>query len=183
RTRSASYLSFLPMNHVVEGILATYAPYWLPAPVRIAFLDDFRQVREALPKVRPTIFFSVPRLYERAWAALAARRLGRRWVRGPRGPERRGERGPRPPAPPRGGPLARGPAWPRAPGRAGPAPPCPAAAGRAGPLRPAHGRLGTGQPGPARPPLRPRGRGPQRLWPHRVAAGPPEPPRPQPDRA
>jgi long-chain acyl-CoA synthetase len=92
RTRPAAYLSFLPMNHVVEGILATYAPYWLPAPLRITFLDDFGQVREALRRVRPTIFFSVPRLYERAWAALAARRLGRRWLGGPRGPERRVER-------------------------------------------------------------------------------------------
>ncbi|HKE98385.1 MAG TPA: AMP-binding protein [Actinomycetes bacterium] len=92
RTRPASYLSFLPMNHVVEGILATYAPYWLPAPVRIAFLDDFRQVREALPKVRPTIFFSVPRLYEKAWAALAAGRLGRRYLHGAHGLERRLER-------------------------------------------------------------------------------------------
>ena len=92
RTRPAAYLSFLPMNHVVEGILGAYAPYWLPAPGRIAFLDDVHQVPAALPRVRPTIFFSVPRLYEKAWAALAASRLGRRWIGGPRGPERRVER-------------------------------------------------------------------------------------------
>jgi long-chain acyl-CoA synthetase len=92
RTRPAEYLSFLPMNHVVEGILATYAPYWLPAPVRVSFLDDFQQVAKALRQVRPTIFFSVPRLYEKAWAALTASRLGRRWLAGPRGPERRIER-------------------------------------------------------------------------------------------
>jgi long-chain acyl-CoA synthetase len=92
RTRPAAYLSFLPMNHVVEGILATYAPYWLPAPVRVTFLDDFRQVAEGLRRVRPTIFFSVPRLYEKAWAALTASRLGRRWLEGRRGLERRVER-------------------------------------------------------------------------------------------
>jgi long-chain acyl-CoA synthetase len=92
RTRPAEYLSFLPMNHVVEGILATYAPYWLPAPVRVTFLDDFQQVARALRRVRPTIFFSVPRLYEKAWAALTSSRLGRRWLAGPRGPERRVER-------------------------------------------------------------------------------------------
>ncbi|HSK35168.1 MAG TPA: AMP-binding protein, partial [Actinomycetota bacterium] len=92
RTRPATYLSFLPMNHVVEGILGAYAPYWLPAPVRITFLDDLHQVRAALRRVRPTIFFAVPRLYEKAWAALAASRLGRRWVGGPRGLERRVER-------------------------------------------------------------------------------------------
>ena len=92
RTRPAAYLSFLPMNHVVEGILATYAPYWLPAPVQVSFLDDFRQVAEALRRVRPTIFFSVPRLYEKAWAALTASRLGRRWLQGPHGLERSLER-------------------------------------------------------------------------------------------
>jgi long-chain acyl-CoA synthetase len=92
RTRPAEYLSFLPMNHVVEGILATYAPYWLPAPVRVSFLDDFRQVAEALRRVRPTIFFSVPRLYEKAWAALTAGWLGRRYAAGAAGLERRGER-------------------------------------------------------------------------------------------
>jgi long-chain acyl-CoA synthetase len=89
RTRPAEYLSFLPMNHVVEGILATYAPYWLPAPVQVTFLDDFRQVADALRRVRPTIFFSVPRLYEKAWAALTVSRLGRRWLQGPGGLERR----------------------------------------------------------------------------------------------
>ncbi|HET6813026.1 MAG TPA: AMP-binding protein [Actinomycetota bacterium] len=89
RTQPAAYLSFLPMNHVVEGILGAYAPYWLPAPLRITFLDDIHQVRAALRRVRPTIFFSVPRLYEKAWAALAASRLGRRWVAGLGGPERR----------------------------------------------------------------------------------------------
>jgi len=92
RTQPAAYLSFLPMNHVVEGILGAYAPYWLPAPVRIAFLDDIHQVRAALRRVRPTIFFAVPRLYEKAWAVLAASRLGRRWAGGLGGPERRVER-------------------------------------------------------------------------------------------
>jgi long-chain acyl-CoA synthetase len=92
RTRPAAYLSFLPMNHVVEGILGTWAPYWLPAPVRITFLDDFRAVARALPMVRPTLFFCVPRLYEKAWAALAANRLGRRYLGGAGRLERRLER-------------------------------------------------------------------------------------------
>jgi len=80
------------MNHVVEGILGTWAPYWLPAPLRITFLDDFRAVGRALPLVRPTIFFCVPRLYEKAWDALAASRLGRRYLGGAGPLERRLER-------------------------------------------------------------------------------------------
>jgi long-chain acyl-CoA synthetase len=80
RTSPAVYLSLLPMSHVVEGILGTWAPYWLPAPVRITFLDDVRAVGRALPLVRPTIFFCVPRLYEKVWAALAATRPGHRYL-------------------------------------------------------------------------------------------------------
>ena len=77
RVNRASYLSFLPMNHVVEGILGTYAPYFLPAPVDVWFLDDFRALSQALPRVRPTVFFSVPRFYEKVWESFASRPAGR----------------------------------------------------------------------------------------------------------
>ena len=70
RTRPARYLSFLPMNHVVEGILGTYGPYDLPAPVEVTFLEDFRKVAPTLRAVRPTVFFSVPRLYQKVWEEL-----------------------------------------------------------------------------------------------------------------
>ena len=73
RVHPASYLSFLPMNHVVEGILGTYAPYYLPAPVDIWFLDDFRALSRTLPRVRPTVFFSVPRFYEKVWESFCRR--------------------------------------------------------------------------------------------------------------
>jgi long-chain acyl-CoA synthetase len=81
RTRTASYLSFLPMNHVVEGILGTYAPYYVPAPLDLYFLEDFHGLEEALVRVRPSIFFSVPRLYEKVWARFTANPLGR-WFAG-----------------------------------------------------------------------------------------------------
>ena len=58
------------MGHVVEGILATYSPYYIPAPVEIYFLEDFRSLQNALPQVSPTIFFAVPRVYEKVWEAL-----------------------------------------------------------------------------------------------------------------
>ncbi|MBN1424096.1 SDR family oxidoreductase [Candidatus Fermentibacteria bacterium] len=77
RIRPARYLSFLPMNHVVEGILATYAPYYLPAPVDIYFLDDIHELPRALRVARPTVFFSVPRFYEKVWAAFSSRPAGR----------------------------------------------------------------------------------------------------------
>ena len=80
RTRKGVYLSFLPMGHVVEGILATYSPYYYPAPVTIYFLEDFRKLQHAIPQVRPTIFFSVPRIYEKIWEELENRSVGRFYI-------------------------------------------------------------------------------------------------------
>jgi long-chain acyl-CoA synthetase len=80
RNRTAHYVSFLPMNHVVEGILATYCPIYLPAPVNIYFLENVKDIQRVLPRLRPTIFFSVPRIYERIWEALEANPVGRRYL-------------------------------------------------------------------------------------------------------
>jgi long-chain acyl-CoA synthetase len=76
RNQEVRYLSFLPMNHVVEGILGTYSPYYAPAPLKIYFLEDFTKLPQALPMVRPRIFFSVPRLYEKIWFNLKKSFLG-----------------------------------------------------------------------------------------------------------
>ena len=80
RNKPLRYLSFLPLSHVVEGILASYAPYYVIAPVDYYFLNDFGALTEALPRVRPTIFFSVPRFYEKLWDQLAANPFGKRWL-------------------------------------------------------------------------------------------------------
>jgi long-chain acyl-CoA synthetase len=81
RNKPADYISFLPMNHVVEGILATYCPYYIPAPVNIYFLEELRDIQRALPRLRPAIFFSVPRIYEKIWEALERNPVGR-WYLG-----------------------------------------------------------------------------------------------------
>jgi long-chain acyl-CoA synthetase len=80
RNRAAAWLSCLPMNHVVEGILATYSPYYIPAPVDIYFLEDIHDMSRALPRVRPTVFFSVPRVYEKVWEAFAGSAPGRLYL-------------------------------------------------------------------------------------------------------
>jgi long-chain acyl-CoA synthetase len=80
RTSPARYVSFLPMNHVVEGILGTYAPSCIPAPVDIFFLEDFHALAKILPAVRPTVFFSVPRFYEKAWASFEKSLAGRLYL-------------------------------------------------------------------------------------------------------
>jgi long-chain acyl-CoA synthetase len=89
RTGPNRYLSFLPMSHVVEGILGTYSPYDLPAPVEVTFLEDFRRVAATLPAVRPTVFFSVPRLYQKVWEGVGRSRIGTRYQRVRAGPLRR----------------------------------------------------------------------------------------------
>ncbi len=75
RKSEVSYLSFLPMNHVVEGILGTYSPYYAPAPLKLFFLEEFKGLRPALKAVRPTVFFSVPRFYEKLWDAFESSAL------------------------------------------------------------------------------------------------------------
>ena len=89
RTKAAKYLSFLPMSHVVEGILATYCPYYMPAAVDIYFLEELKEVGKVLPRVRPTIFFSVPRIYERIWEALEKNPVGKRYLSLKSGPWKR----------------------------------------------------------------------------------------------
>ncbi|MGZ7108336.1 MAG: AMP-binding protein, partial [Methanobacterium sp.] len=81
RISEVFYLSFLPMNHVVEGIMGTYSPYYAPASLNLYFLEDFHELDKALPMVRPKIFFSVPRFYEKVWYNVHESRIGRIYLR------------------------------------------------------------------------------------------------------
>ena len=80
RTTPARYLSFLPMNHVVEGILGSYAPSCMAVAVDIYFLEDFHALPQVLPKVKPTVFFSVPRFYEKLWDRFVGSPAGRLYL-------------------------------------------------------------------------------------------------------
>jgi long-chain acyl-CoA synthetase len=74
------YLSFLPMNHVVEGILALYAPYYAPGSLNIYYLEDFRELQGTLRKAKPTLFFSVPRFYEKVWDGVLENSVGQKYL-------------------------------------------------------------------------------------------------------
>ncbi len=80
RNSEMRYLSFLPMSHVVEGILAAYAPYCMLCKAKVYYLSDFQMLTRALPQVRPTVFFSVPRFYEKLWEQIEQNPLGRRYL-------------------------------------------------------------------------------------------------------
>lgn len=88
RNRSMRYLSFLPLSHVVEGILASNAPYYMIAKADFYYLNDFGALTDALPKVRPSVFFSVPRFYEKLWDTIAGTGAGKKWLSMKDGPAR-----------------------------------------------------------------------------------------------
>lgn len=80
RTVKASYLSFLPLNHVAEGINATYSPYFVPTELDIYFLEDFNDLQFALKKAKPSVFFAIPRFYEKVWEELSSNALGKQFI-------------------------------------------------------------------------------------------------------
>jgi long-chain acyl-CoA synthetase len=84
RTAPARTVSFLPMSHVVEGILATYGPGYVPAPVDVWFVEDLSDLPRVLPLARPVVFFGVPRVYEKLWNRLADSAAGRTYLDGGR---------------------------------------------------------------------------------------------------
>jgi long-chain acyl-CoA synthetase len=84
-----SYLSYLPLNHVVEGILANYSAYYTPSPFHIYFIEDINDLSRTLRKIRPRVFFSVPRLYEKIWESLARTGIGRSYINSREGLKRR----------------------------------------------------------------------------------------------
>lgn len=89
RNSEMCYLSFLPLSHVVEGILASYAPYYVLCKVDYYFLNDFGALTDALPEVRPNVFFSVPRFYEKVWDQVISNRIGKLWLGMDEGPQKK----------------------------------------------------------------------------------------------
>jgi long-subunit acyl-CoA synthetase (AMP-forming) len=72
--RGAKVISWLPAAHVAER----NAHYYLPVTkgVSVTVCADPRRIAEFLPKVRPTWFFAVPRIFEKLKAGLEAMMAG-----------------------------------------------------------------------------------------------------------
>jgi long-chain acyl-CoA synthetase len=81
RNHKASYLSFLPMNHVAEGITATYSPYFIPAAMDFYYLEDYHNLQHALKLAKPSVLFAIPRFYEKLWTGLTASALGKQYLK------------------------------------------------------------------------------------------------------
>jgi long-subunit acyl-CoA synthetase (AMP-forming) len=63
-------LSFLPMAHIAERFISHYSAMCFG--YTITTVADPKAVGAALPEVRPTRMFSVPRIYEKLYGALTA---------------------------------------------------------------------------------------------------------------
>ncbi len=61
-----TFLSFLPLSHVLERTAGYYAP--LMAGCRVAFCESAEKVVENMQEVHPTVMVSVPRLFEKIYA-------------------------------------------------------------------------------------------------------------------
>ena len=71
------FLSFLPLSHTFERTAGYYLP--MAAGSCVAFSRSVAQLMDDLRTVRPTVLVSVPRIYERVYAAMHAGVAGSRW--------------------------------------------------------------------------------------------------------
>jgi long-chain acyl-CoA synthetase len=76
------FLSFLPLNHMLERTVGYYVP--MMAGAEVAFVREIRMIGEDFKIVRPTCIVSVPRVYERIYERiheiLAAKPAPLRWL-------------------------------------------------------------------------------------------------------
>ena len=66
-----TFLSFLPLSHTFERTCGYYLT--VLAGARVAFARSIVQLAEDLVTIRPTLLISVPRIYERVYAAIKAK--------------------------------------------------------------------------------------------------------------
>jgi long-chain acyl-CoA synthetase len=66
--QSDVFLSFLPLSHTFERTAGYYLP--IAAGCCVAFARSAKQLVEDLKTVKPTVLISVPRIYERVFAAI-----------------------------------------------------------------------------------------------------------------
>ncbi len=68
-TPESAHLSYLPLCHVAEQMLTTFAPIYLGSQVN--FGESIRTVQEDLREVAPNLFLGVPRIWEKLYAAIS----------------------------------------------------------------------------------------------------------------
>jgi len=61
-------ISFLPLSHIAEQIQSISCA--IAGAFTVSFAQSIETVKDDLPQIRPTLFFSVPRLYEKVYSAI-----------------------------------------------------------------------------------------------------------------
>jgi long-chain acyl-CoA synthetase len=69
--REDTFLSFLPLSHMLERTCGYYLP--MAAGATVAYARSARQLAEDLETVRPTVIISVPRVFERMYTGINQR--------------------------------------------------------------------------------------------------------------
>ncbi len=64
-----SFLSFLPLSHVLERTIGYYAPL-VCRGCCIAYAESVKTLKQNLKEVKPTILVSVPRIFERIYSGI-----------------------------------------------------------------------------------------------------------------
>jgi len=67
-TAQDSVVSYLPLSHIAEQMISIHAP--AVSGSSLSFCDKLERVPEVLAQARPTIFFGVPRVWEKMQARL-----------------------------------------------------------------------------------------------------------------
>ena len=67
-TMNETFLSFLPLSHILERTAGYYAP--LMTGCHVAFCESVEKVVENMLEVKPTVMVSVPRLFEKIYARI-----------------------------------------------------------------------------------------------------------------
>ncbi|NLC36152.1 MAG: long-chain fatty acid--CoA ligase [Alcaligenaceae bacterium] len=65
---NSSHLSYLPLCHVAEQMLTTFAPIYLGSVVN--FGESIRTVQEDLREIAPSLFLGVPRIWEKLHSSI-----------------------------------------------------------------------------------------------------------------
>ncbi|MBC7174511.1 MAG: AMP-binding protein, partial [Polyangiaceae bacterium] len=70
-TSMESSLSYLPLSHIAEQMFTIHGP--ITSGGRVYFAESIERVPENLKEVQPTIFFGVPRIWEKFHSGISAR--------------------------------------------------------------------------------------------------------------
>src|SRR5690625_3221319 len=87
-SRADEFISFLPLSHIVERLISVVVPLFHGYPV--SFTENLDTVMENMQEIRPTIFFAVPRIWEKMYSlvelgvrdAHVLKQLAYRWAVG-----------------------------------------------------------------------------------------------------